>query len=243
MTDITTDGAASHLTKAASCQVLGYGYSHSTGLPKDNNQGAGYILKMLVALIAGLALSFPAMATLYKWVDDNGTTHYGETIPPEYADKDHEVLNKSGRVIQTEEVMTPERRRAKALEDAKKRKEAEAALEQRRRDMTLLNTYSNVDEIDQARIRNLQQIDARINAINSFIKSANDNLLSLQAESDSYEKSHRKIPASLKQDLQNAQKRLTKLHQDVLAPQAEKVALQARFEADKARYIELTGKR
>ena len=242
MTDITTDGAAGHLTKAA-CPVIGYGYGHSTGLPKGSNQVAGYMLKMLVALIAGLALSFPAMATLYKWVDDNGTTHYGETIPPEYADKDHEVLNKSGRVIQTEEVMTPERRRAKALEDAKKRKEAEAALERRRRDMTLLNTYSNVDEIDQARIRNLQQIDARINAINSFIKSANDNLLSLQAESDSYEKSHREIPASLKQDLQNARKRLTKLHQDVLAPQAEKAALQARFEADKARYIELTGKR
>jgi Domain of unknown function (DUF4124) len=225
MTDKTTDGAADHLTNRA--------------------RDAGYVIavRFLPALIAGLMLSSPAMATLYKWVDSSGVTHYGETIPPEYADRDHEVLNKAGRVIQTEEVMTPERRRAKELEDAKKREQAESALEQQRYDRTLLNTYSNVDEIDQARIRNLQQIDARINAINAFIKSANDNLASLQAEAATYDKANRTKPASLEQDLQVAEQRLTQLNHDLQAPQDEKAALQKRFDADKARYIELTGKK
>ena len=196
--------------------------------------------KLLAALVAGLTLSFPAMATLYKWVDNNGTTHYGETIPPEYADKDHQVLNNEGRVIRSEEVMTPERRRAKNLEDAKKREEAEAALERERHDKTLINIYNSVDEIDLARIRNVQQIDARINAVNASIKAANDNLLSLQTEADNLAKANRKIPASLQQDLQDAQDRLTKLQQEAAIPQAEKAALEARFDADKARYIELT---
>ena len=198
-------------------------------------------LKLLAALVTGLTLSFPAMATLYKWVDDHGTTHYGETIPPEYADKDHQVLNKAGRVIRSEEVMTPERRRAKDIEDAKKREEAEAALEQRRHDKTLINIYNSVDEIDLARARNVQQIDARINAINASLKIANDNLLSLQAEAEHYAKTNRKIPSSLQNDLKNAQDRLAKLQHDVTVPQAEKAALEARFAADKARYIELTG--
>src|SRR5674476_63558 len=156
--------------------------------------------KLLAALVAGLTLSFPAMATLYKWVDDSGTTHYGETIPPEYSDKDHQVLDKEGRVIRSEEVMTPERRRTKDLKDAKKREEAEAALEQERHDKTLINIYNSADEIDLARIRNVQQIDGRINAINFSIKAANDNLLSLQTESDNLAKANRKIPASLQQD-------------------------------------------
>ena len=201
------------------------------------------MLKLLVALIAGLTFSFPAMATLYKWVDNNGITHYGETIPPEYADRDHEVLNKAGRVIQTEEVMTPERRRAKEQEDAKKREQAEAALEQQRHDRTLLNTYSNVNEIDQARIRNMQQIDARINAINAYIKAANENLASLQEEAANYDKANRTKPSSLKQDLLDAQNRLEQLQQDQQGPLAEKAALQKRFDADKARYIQLTGKK
>jgi len=199
--------------------------------------------KLLAALVAGLTLSFPAMATLYKWVDNNGTTHYGETIPPEYADKDHQVLNNEGRVIRSEEVMTPERRRAKNLEDAKKREKAEAALERERHDKTLINIYNSADEIDLARIRNVQQIDARINAVNASIKAANDNLLSLQTEADNLAKANRKIPASLQQDLQDAQDRLTKLQQEAAIPQAEKAALEARFDADKARYIELTGKK
>src|SRR5450756_1420928 len=134
-------------------------------------------LKLLVALIAGVTLSFPVAAKLYKWVDDNGTTHYGETVPPEYANKDRVELNQAGRVIKSEEVPTPERRRAKEQEDAKKRDDAKTALDQQRHDKTLINTYNSVKEIDQARIRSLQQVDARINVIGYSIKTANDCLL------------------------------------------------------------------
>ncbi len=243
MTDKTTDEATSHLTNPARDAGQVIGYSHSTRLPKDRNQVAGYKLKLFAALVAGLALSFPAMATLYKWVDNNGTTHYGETIPPEYADKDHQVLNKEGRVIKSEEVMTPERRHAKEIEDAKNREEATAELEQARHDRTLINIYNSVDEIDLARSRNVQQINARIFAVNASVKAANDNLLSLQKEADNYTNANRKVPYSLRQDLQESKDRLTKLQQDATVPLAEKAALEERYNADKVRYIELTGKK
>jgi len=197
--------------------------------------------KFLVALVVGTTFSLPVAAKLYKWVDDDGVTHYGETIPPEYANKDRVELNKAGRVIKTEEVLTPERRRAKEQADAKKREEAKATLDQQRHDKTLINTYSSVKEIDLARRRNLQQIDARLNVINSSIKTANDNLTGLQQEAESYTKANRRIPASLEEDIQDAQTRLKKLQKDMEEPQAEKAALEARYDADKARYMELTG--
>jgi Domain of unknown function (DUF4124) len=199
-------------------------------------------LKLLVALIAGVTLSFPVAAKLYKWVDDNGTTHYGETVPPEYADKDRVELNQAGRVVKSEEALTPERRRAKEQEDAKNRDDAKAALEQQRHDKTLINTYNSVKEIDLARIRSLQQIDAHINVIGYSIKTANDNLIGLQKEAENYTGANKKIPVSLEEDLQEAQTRLEKLQKDMEKPQAEKAALEARFDADKARYMELTGK-
>lgn len=199
-------------------------------------------LKFFFALITGLTLSFPAAAKLYKWVDDNGVTHYGETIPPEYADKDREELNKYGRVIKSEEVMTPERRREKEQEEEKQREAEKAALEQQRHDRTLINTYSNVNEIDLARKRSVQQIDARINMLNSNLNTANERLLSLQNEADRYAKSNREIPASLKDDLKITQERRDKLQQDLEKPNAQKAALEARFKADRKRYIELTGK-
>lgn len=198
--------------------------------------------KLLIALIIGSTFSLPAAAKMYKWVDDKGTTHYGETIPPEYANKDRTVLNKDGRVLKTQEVLTPEERRAKEQMDSQKRKDEEAASEEKRRDRTLLNTYSNIKEIDLARSRNLQQVEARINSSNTLIKRADDNLLSLQKESDGLAKANRPIPASLQEDLKESQARLAKLKQELAKYMEEKAGVEARYDADKVRFKELTGK-
>ena len=198
--------------------------------------------RLFVALAIGMTFSLPVTAKMYKWVDDKGVTHYGETIPPEYAHRDREELNKAGRVVEKKEVLTPEERHAKELEDIKKREDEEAALEQKRRDKALLNTYSNVKEIDLTRDRNLQQVEARINSINSQLKMAEDNLKALQKEADGYTKANKNIHVSLQEDLKESQARLTKLQQDMEKSKAEKAAVEARFNADKARYRELTGK-
>lgn len=199
-------------------------------------------LKLFAALLAGIAFSLPATAKMYKWVDDKGVTHYGETIPPEYADKDRTELDKSGRAVKKQEVLTPEERRAGEEAAAKKRADEEAALEQKRRDKALVNTYSNSDEIDLARNRNLQQVEARIGSINSQLKMADSNLAGLKKETDGYNAVGKKIPASLQEDLKEAQERLAKLRQDLEKAETEKAGLNARYDADKVRYKELTGK-
>jgi len=198
--------------------------------------------RLFVALAIGMTFSLPVTAKMYKWVDDKGVTHYGETIPPEYAHRDREELNKAGRVVEKKEVLTPEERYAKELEDIKKREDEEAVLEQKRRDKALLNTYSSAKEIDLARVRNLQQVEARLNSISSQLKMADDKLIGLQKEADGYAKTSKKIPPSLQDDLQESQARLTKLQQDLEKSMAEKAAVEARYDADKARYKELTGK-
>lgn len=199
-------------------------------------------LKLLVALAIGIAFSLPVSAKMYKWVDDKGTTHYGETIPPEYANKNRTELDKGGRVIEKKEVLTPEERRANEQADAKKRVADEAALEAKRRDKALVNTYSNEKEIDLARSRNLQQIDARVNSINSQIKTANGSLQGFQKEADGFTKAGKPIPQTLQEDLKESQARLDKLKQDLEKATAEKTTIEARYDADKARYKELTGK-
>ena len=198
--------------------------------------------RVLIALVAGITFSLPVAAKLYKWVDDQGTTHYGETIPPEYANKDRSELTKSGRVVKKIEVLTPAEHQAEEQEKAKKSAEEKAILEQKRRDVTLTSTYSNVNEIDLARNRSLQQINARIQNNNSQLKMANDNLLGLLKESEGYIKTNKPIPDSLQEDLQESQARVDKLQQNLDKSLAEKAAVEARYDADKVRYKELTGK-
>lgn len=203
---------------------------------------AGFQSGLLITLLAGLVFSLPAAAKMYKWVDDKGTTHYGETIPPEYANKDRQLLNKSGLVVKTQDILTPEERRAKNAESAKIQAEEATIRDQRLHDKSLTDTYSSVDEIELSRSRNLQQVDARINSINSQLKTANDNLLGLQKDVDSRSKSGAQVPVSLQEDIKVAQDRVSHLKQDLEKYNAEKQAVDARYNADKARYKELTGK-
>ena len=196
---------------------------------------------LLIALFVGISFSFPAAAKLYKWVDEKGVTHYGETIPPEYANRDREELNKSGRTVKVIEVPTAEERKAQKEAEERKRAEEKAAIEQKRRDTTLTSTYSNVNEIDLARNRSLQQLNSRINNNQSQLKIATERLESLQGESATYTQASKQVPGALQEDLKDAQGRVARSKLNLDKALAEKAAVEARYDADKARFKELTG--
>lgn len=198
--------------------------------------------KLLLALIACTSICLPVSAKTFKWVDDQGVTHYGSTIPPEYANKDRQTLSKSGTVIKNQDVLTPEEQRAKEEESARKRADEAATRDQKRHDKSLTNTYSSVEEIELSRTRNIQQVEARINSVNSQLKMAKKSLEDLQKDAAARSKAGNKIPASLQDDIDETKDRVNRLQSDLDKYQAEKMAVEKRFEEDKVRYKELTGK-
>ncbi len=194
---------------------------------------------------AGLALFAFLIATaeakLYKWVDDQGVTHYGETIPPEYADKSNVQFSDEGRVIKKNERPSPAEQRAKSEAEAKNLAEDKAVIERRRKDNMLLNTFSNENEIDLARDRNLQQVDAVIKSIQALQKSAQQNLANFLQEAANRTAAGKKIPDSLQADISETEIQTAKLQQDLTKAQEKSAAVRANYEADKLRYRELTG--
>jgi hypothetical protein len=191
--------------------------------------------KLFVSAAALCAVfSLSAEAKLFKWVDNNGTTHYGETIPPEYANKETMSLEK-GRV---EKRVDKNSLKKAALKDPAAEK---ARIEAERHDNALINTYSSEKEIDLARERNLQQVEARTDSFTILLKSAQDNEVQLQKEAGGLAKQGRKIPKSLEEDLVAAKARIAKLQGDLDNSLKENTAVKARYDADKARYRELKG--
>jgi hypothetical protein len=170
-------------------------------------------------------------------VDENGTTHYGETIPPEYADRDTKQLDR-GRVTDRKEKFDSKEKVSTEKVDPVAEK---AALEARRRDEALLSTYSNEGEIDLSRDRNLLQVEARVNSYATMLESAQATLGGLRQERDGINKNGRKIPASLTQDIAEAEALVAKRKKELDTSQKEVEAVKARYEADKQRYRELKG--
>lgn len=109
-------------------------------------------------LVAGLCWAQVPSAAMYKWVDENGKTHYGDTIPAKYANRAPERLNKSGAApTKVERPAQVAETRPTEQEIEKQKADAKRLLEQRRQDVALLATYSNEKEIDQARERELKR--------------------------------------------------------------------------------------
>jgi chromosome segregation ATPase len=191
-------------------------------------------------LIAGTAffaaISLNAEAKLYKWVDKNGTTHYGETIPPEYAGRDTKQLD-NGRITDRKETFDTDKKKSAKKDTA----EDKAAKEARRRDEALLNSFTNEKEIDLSRDRSLLQVEARINSFQTLIKSAQSSLVDLHKEASARTKKGWEIPASLTDDIAAAEARISKLEVDLENSKKESEAVRARFEAEKIRFRELKG--
>ena len=129
---------------------------------------------MAATLVSSMAFVSSADAKLFKWVDKNGTTHYGEVIPPEYADRDSQTISSKGQVKQRTEKFDPELQRTTQEATERKKVEDAAAAEHKRHDNALLNTYSNEKEIDLALGRSLQLLDARVNSFTTMVQSAQE---------------------------------------------------------------------
>jgi chromosome segregation ATPase len=183
------------------------------------------------------AISFNSEAKLYKWVDADGVTQYGETIPPEYANRDTKILDK-GRVTDRSETFDDKKKSTTKKETAEDR----AALEAKRKDEALLNSFTTEKEIDLARDRALLQIEARINSFTTLIKSAQSNLDDLHKESEKRTDKGLKIPQSLTDDIADAEARVAKLQKDLDTNQKEFDAVTARYASEKKRFRELKGK-
>ncbi len=198
--------------------------------------------KILCLLLISGFFSASAEAKLYKWVDDRGVTHYGETIPAEYANKDRSELSQTGRVVKKTDVLTPEEHREKEAAEIKHRADLEVERNIKLHDNSLLSTYSNVQEIDLAKARNLQQIDSRGQISNKQLIGAVKTLETLKAKAEVQTKAGKPVPADLKDDIDDAQLTVNKLNKENDAITTERSALEARYDADRARYKLLTGK-
>jgi hypothetical protein len=208
-----------------------------------------------LALLALAALALPSSgsaqtkeaAKLYKWVDEKGVVHYGDTIPPEYANRDRSVLNDKGVRVGFEEGEVTEEERAAA---ARKEAEAEAAraakAEEARRDRTLLETYGSVTDIEDLRDRRLTLLESQIKVTELYLDNLRKRLVALQEEASNYKpyttrENAPHIPENLALDISRTADSINNYEQTLARTRSDQEALRIAFDKDIRRFKELKG--
>ena len=199
-------------------------------------------LVLLVSLTFGFGLADAVgAAKIFKWVDEKGVTHYGESIPPEYKDQAATEMSKHGLTVRKLDAAATGNEARKAAEEKaiKDREEKQRAFEQRRRDMALMNTYTSAREIDEHRERTLQVPIQTLKGLEPRLKKAKDRLTSLQSQAAALT-AKGKSAEVLDQDIADEQVEIQNIKADMDRSQAQIDAIKLKFDADKKRFMELS---
>ena len=201
-------------------------------------------IALACGLVAVLALGGTGAAAegrkLYKWVDEQGVTHYGDHIPPEYAAQEQHIVNKQGvEVERVEAQKTPEQIEA---EEQKKR----AAEDAQARDRNLLNTYVSVQEIERLRDQRLALLSDQIKVTSQFLEILNGRLKKLRTQSMRYKPYSNDpqagpMPDQLAEDLVHVGNDIRTQEQNLRQKRSEETKMRGQFESDISRFKELKG--
>ena len=175
---------------------------------------------------------------LYKWVDAEGVTHYGDHVPPEYASQEQHVLNSRGYEIDrleaqktAEQVAADERRKLDAQQN-------------QTRDHNLLSTFASVQEIERLRDQRVQLVADQIKVTNSFLETLNGRMKKMRADTQRFKpySSDPKappMPDQMAEDLVRLTMDMRTQQQNLQQKRAEESSMGIQFESDIDRFKEL----
>lgn len=193
------------------------------------------------ALAAAVLLAAGAAhAAMYRWVDSNGRVHYGDTLPPTYQKSGAAEMNKQGTVIKR--TQSEAERRAEAERQAEQKRLQTEQQKQAQLDRALTQTYTTEAEIDLARDRALEHHKLAIKGAQIRARAVEANQAELQTRIENIEKAGRKVAPNLKSQLDQVNQERLNLQRTILNNEEAMVQVRAKYEADKARFRELTGK-
>jgi hypothetical protein len=174
----------------------------------------------------------------FRWVDEQGVVHYGDSIPPQYAEKAHQMLNKQGVVVgHTDAQKTAEELAAEAREQTE-------TLKQQQHDTFLVTTYTSVKDIEALRDQRLDQLQGQRVAAGQYVDNLQSRLFTLQGRAKHFRPYNirpdaLRMPDDLAEDLVRTLNELRLQSNALLAKSQEVSATKAQFEGDIERYRQL----
>jgi hypothetical protein len=203
------------------------------------------ILLWGLSVCGALALALPVAADdakgapKFMWIDKNGERHYGDAVPPEYAQGETHTLNGQGVELQHQEGAK------NAQQQAEQARHEQDAAQRAQHDRALLATYASTKDIERRRDERLDQLDGQVKAINAYIATLETRLGALQDRAMHFKPYNtkpeaRKMPDDLAEELVRTTNEMHVQHTNLDSRVQEQAQIRAQFTADIARFQELT---
>jgi hypothetical protein len=187
-----------------------------------------FSLLFLICLLATSNTAIAESKKIVKWVDSKGVTQYGDKLPAQEAGRNSSEMNSQGRVL-------------KQINAANKKNEAldQEKLEKERKDKILLASYTNAEEIDLARDRNLQMDQAAVQALAQQKISTANRATRNNKTAEGFKARKKPLPPYLSEELKLSKLESASIDKQLVQRKFSMEATKARYAEEKARFIAL----
>ncbi|TRZ68789.1 MAG: hypothetical protein D4S02_03200 [Rhodocyclaceae bacterium] len=193
----------------------------------------------LLSLLLMTALVPPAdAAKSYCCSDERGRQVCGDSLPRECFGRSYREVSERGTTLrQVEAPLTAEQQARRDAELAAKKKEERAAMEEKRKNQALLNTYASEKDVDLARTRALADVENRTKEVQSKYNEALKRKQKLEGEREFYQK--KPMPPELTEQIKASEAEIKAQQNAIEAKKQEMEQVRIRFDEEKKRYLDL----
>ncbi len=167
-----------------------------------------------LALVAGLVCAPPLSVAqdVYKWVDENGETHYSQTLPPERVQQEHARIASDGRVAETvDRAPTAEERAELARRIRAERDAAQRARLEAQQDRLFLAAYPTEEAVRDSVQAQRQVIEAELGSVEALMQQARQRLNQRLASAAALERDGRPVPNHVAEEIRSARQNWAEL--------------------------------
>ncbi len=194
----------------------------------------------LIIILTLASLSIPAQARIVCWTNKEGVKECGDKLPPEFAESGHKELDKRGFVVdetareKTDEELVEEKRLAEIQADQDRINE-----EAIKRDRILLDTFSNVDDIEMARDGKIAAIELSISHTETRNKKLQATLDKLVEQAANEERAGKPASEELVKDIDSLRKQINTNNEFIDGKHKETENVKLDYAKDVDRFKEL----
>lgn len=183
-------------------------------------------------------------AGTYRWVDEQGKTHYSDQVPPEEAKHERARLNEQGRQVEHfEAAKTPEQLARDRQLKLWRAEQHRLLTEQHDRDLALLRSYRSEDEMQQALQGKFATIDAVIKVVLSNRQRQDDYLQTLQQKAAELELQGKPVAQAQRGKIEATRRQIASHQEKINGLEADKKAIADQFARDSQRFRLLQARR
>jgi hypothetical protein len=192
----------------------------------------------LFALTTFAGTSAFAAGSLFCCIDATGKQVCADILPQACYGRAYRELGADGRTLRVVEApLTAEQRAARAAEEKQRKAEEAAVIEQRRKDVALLNTYGSEKDIDFMR----EHTEAEVH---KAIKGAEDKIVEIRALRKKYENEaefykKKTLPNEVKRGLADADYEIKAQQEIIEGKKQELEQVRVKYDDDRRRYQDL----